>query len=78
MKDATGEFTTLVWPQIRQTILRSTYCSQAFNCTPGEGNMDSCFYCPNTDEVGCDNPEPISCPNNNSGSNSNSNSNTKK
>lgn len=73
-------FTTLIWPQIRQNILRSTYCSQAFNCdcTKGKNNMCSCYYCPNdtsnkNNQGGggqnvktddCSKPQSISCPNN--------------
>ena len=53
-------FTTLIWPNIRQNILRSTYCSQAFECTDGnvEG-MQTCKYCTNDD---CTNTAEISCP----------------
>jgi hypothetical protein len=41
-------FTTLVWPQIRKNILRSTYCSQAFNCDCTSGQQEGmceCEYC---------------------------------
>lgn len=63
-------FSTLIWPAIRTNILRSTYCSTAFDCTcdqGGTGSMCSCFYCPNentaADDVAgaCSNPEPINC-----------------
>ena len=68
-------FTTLVWPQIRRNILRSTYCSQAFNCSGCDGGMCTCNYCPNDDaggsgggsstsDVDCPNPEEIQCPDN--------------
>ena len=61
-------FTTLIWPQIRTNILRSTYCSQAFNCTCGSGaKMCGCQYCENnnddTSAAGCS-AKSISCPNN--------------
>lgn len=54
-------FTTLIWPNIRQNILRSTYCSQAFNCTAGDGNsnMDDCIYCTSDD---CTSTANIKCP----------------
>ncbi len=57
-------FSTLIWPQIRTSILRSTYCSQAFDCGPAAANgMQTCHYCPNADEsVKCDTPAEISCP----------------
>ena len=60
-------FTTLVWPRIRTNILRSTYCSQAFNCGDAADGMMTCQYC--TDEgdrgdtnVTCDDPQEIQCP----------------
>jgi len=65
-------FTTLIWPQIRTNILRSTYCSQAFNCTCGTGNtakMCNCSYCENnnndTAAASCK-TKSIQCPNNRS------------
>lgn len=65
-------FTTLIWPQIRQNILRSTYCSQAFNCDCSSGNMCTCNYCKNdkssqdkeTTECTGANVGTIQCPNN--------------
>jgi hypothetical protein len=59
-------FSTLIWPQIRTNIMRSTYCSQAFDCgAPNDRGMQECSYCPQTDEsVVCDDPQPISCPGN--------------
>lgn len=44
-------FTTLIWPSIRSNILRSTYCSQAFNCDSAteDGTMLNCEYCKNDD-----------------------------
>lgn len=59
-------FSTLVWPTIKQNILRSTYCSASFDCDE-EGN---CSYCPSNDSsdgtvvITCDNPEDIYCPDN--------------
>ena len=71
-------FTTLIWPQIRQNILRSTYCSQAFNCScPGNGAMCSCQYCPNnntaqnTTTEDCSSPASIQCPDNSKGNGTN-------
>lgn len=61
-------FSTLIWPTIQTQIRRNTYCSTAFNCECGDGDMCTCEYCPQ--EAGddftatCDNPETISCPQN--------------
>ena len=60
-------FTTLIWPQIRTQILRSTYCSQAFNCSCNGGDMCDCHYCPNNDDQNagnCDDMQDIQCPRN--------------
>lgn len=62
-------FSTLIWPAIRTNILRSTYCSNAFDCTcdGGTGSMCDCYYCPNENtDVGdvataCDEPSEIKC-----------------
>ena len=61
-------FTTLVWPQIRQNILRSTYCSQANNCTCSGGKCN-CDYC--VDDA-CNSTSPIVCPDKSNGSTSGS------
>lgn len=37
-------FTTLIWPTIRENIKRSTYCSQAYNCTSCNGKTCKCTY----------------------------------
>lgn len=38
-------FTTLIWPSIKQNITRSTYCSQAYDCSScGADNMCICKY----------------------------------
>jgi len=43
-------FATMVWPAIRTNILKSTYCSQAFDCgTPDDQGMALCHYCPDSD-----------------------------
>ena len=61
-------FTTLIWPQIRTNILRSTYCSQAFNCSDGTGGMKKCYYCTDSTSSGsaadCNsaNTSTIQCP----------------
>lgn len=58
-------FSTLIWPTIKQNIMRSTYCSGAFNCQCGDGDTCECQYCPS--EAGddfsatCDTPETITC-----------------
>lgn len=61
-------FTTLVWPQIRTNIMRSTYCSQAVSCdckAAGAGadskadTMCSCTYC---EDEKCEKSKTISCP----------------
>lgn len=60
-------FTTLVWPQIRTSILRSTYCNQAFNCKASEvaDNMYDCSYCEGSDTdgdvAGCETVKTIQC-----------------
>ena len=39
-------FSTLIWPTIKANIMRSTYCSQAFNCQPTNSDgMYECNYC---------------------------------
>lgn len=39
-------FSTLIWPTIKANIMRSTYCSQAFNCSePDSSGMSTCYYC---------------------------------
>lgn len=51
-------FGTLIWPTIRANIMRSTYCSQAFNCSePDESGMSTCTYCTEGDggTTDCDN-----------------------
>ena len=51
-------FSTLIWPTIKANITRSTYCSQAFNCTAPGGGMEECQYC--ADDT-CDTIETIQC-----------------
>lgn len=51
-------FSTLIWPTIKANITRSTYCSQAFNCTSTGGGMESCEYC--VDEA-CNETSEIQC-----------------
>ena len=36
-------FTTLIWPAIKENITRSTYCTQAFDCTCS-GDTCNCYY----------------------------------
>ena len=38
-------FSTLIWPQIKGNIMRSMHCSQAFDCEPGQNNMQTCSFC---------------------------------
>lgn len=46
-------FSTLIWPTIRANIMRSTYCSQAFNCTePDDSGMSTCNYCEEAEDGG--------------------------
>lgn len=59
-------FSTLIWPTIKQNIMRSTYCSGAFQCDcPDGGDTCECLYCPSNakDEfqATCDDPQPITC-----------------
>lgn len=58
-------FSTLIWPTIKQNIMRSTYCSGAFNCQCNDGGSCQCEYCPSAagDEFSptCDDPQPITC-----------------
>lgn len=42
-------FSTLIWPTIRSNILRSTYCSQAYNCVDNGDGSATCTYCANED-----------------------------
>ncbi|MCR4581709.1 MAG: hypothetical protein K5666_04275 [Bacilli bacterium] len=64
-------FTTLVWPTIRTNILRSTYCSQAFNCTCGTSKFCTCYYNKNSDDTNASKASTasIQCPNNRQGNN---------
>lgn len=66
-------FTTLIWPRIKINIMRSTYCSQAFNCgeEDTETHMKQCSYCTNTNDdaqvtdptdANCGTVEQIDCP----------------
>ncbi len=43
-------FSTMVWPQIRTNILRSSYCANAFDCDEGDGSVRTCHYCKNNDD----------------------------
>ena len=62
-------FTTLIWPNIRTSILRSTYCSQAFNCvcSSADSKNCTCHYCANNSNdknaAACDD-KTLLCPNN--------------
>ena len=71
-------FSTLIWPSIKKSIMRSTYCSQAFGCTDsGEGDsLVNCYVCVSDDvddggdaasqiaAVNCAQPTEIQCPKN--------------
>ena len=41
-------FSTLIWPTIKTNIMRSTYCSGAFDCdctgATGGGELCTCYY----------------------------------
>ena len=54
-------FQQFIWPGIKTTIERNTYCSQTINCdcSGGKGTLCSCTY---LDDNGA--PTPIQCPNN--------------
>lgn len=61
-------FSTLIWPTIRANILRSTHCSQAFNCTaPDDSGMSTCNYCVESDDGSQDCTQTVECAANNSG-----------
>lgn len=51
-------FTTLIWPNIKANITRSTYCSQAYNCT-GNGTLLTCTY---IDADGREQVNGVKCP----------------
>lgn len=52
-------FTTLIWPSIKSNITRSTYCTQAFDCSNCNGTTCQCKYCK---DDACTTPETVSCP----------------
>ena len=56
-------FSTLIWPQIRTNIMRSTYCANAFDYTDSGNGMQLCHYCADTDDstVSCDDYREIQC-----------------
>lgn len=64
-------FTTLIWPNIRATIMRSTYCAQAFGCGEADAStgLATCYYCKvnstagagESDNTDCENPTEIKC-----------------
>lgn len=59
-------FTTLIWPQVKSTIFRSSYCSQALYCDASEdgGHTRKCYYCPDDEGAGagtCGNLQSITC-----------------
>ena len=51
-------FTTLIWPNIKGTITRNTYCSQAYNCKEGEGNLLTCSY---IEDKGVEQVDKVKC-----------------
>jgi len=51
-------FTTLIWPGIRATINRNTWCSQATRCDDPTGGTQQCWY---IDREGSE-QGPITCP----------------
>lgn len=54
-------FTTLIWPGIKSNIIRSSRCSQAFNCTASATNTDmqTCSYC---EDEACTTKKTVECP----------------
>lgn len=54
-------YTVVIWPSIRTNILRSTYCSQAFDCKCNKSSDTcECKYCIDDD---CSTTGQIQCPN---------------
>ena len=44
-------FTMLIWPNIRNTIIRNTHCAQALNCGPCiDGIREGCEFINDNDE----------------------------
>ncbi len=54
-------FYAFVWPNIKNTINRNTYCSQSFGCENCNGKTCTCYYCKDGD-ASCTNPESVACP----------------
>ena len=54
-------FTTLIWPQIKANITRSTYCSQTFKCADptDKSTTVDCYYC--VDDA-CKSTGTVKCP----------------
>lgn len=50
-------FTTLIWPSIKQNIVRSTNCSQAFDCKCDGDALCECTYLDSNNVT-----QPVSCP----------------
>ena len=51
--------TTLIWPQIKATIVNNTKCNQAISCEASNGKTTRCTVC--KDEA-CNQTETINCP----------------
>lgn len=53
-------FTTLIYPTIKNNILRSAHCSQVEYCEDGTGTTITCYYCTDTD---CSELKEVQCTN---------------
>ncbi len=52
-------FYAFVWPAIKDTIDRSTHCSQVMKCDSCDGTTCTCEYCKNSD---CSETGTVRCP----------------
>lgn len=50
-------FTTLIWPNIKANITRSTNCSQIIRCDSCDGKVCQCKYLDENDQE-----QPVVCP----------------
>lgn len=50
-------FTTLIWPSIKQNIVRSTNCTQAYDCDCSGDGLCECKYLDKNDEE-----KSVKCP----------------
>lgn len=53
-------FSTIMWPGMKKDIVRSAYCSQAYNCVDDGNGAYTCLYMDadgNENTVTCSNPD---------------------